>query len=262
MQFPSSQKFPIPKIFVSVLAFSFLPLLLFQCDSGEKTRMQSKIDSLQMELEINHQMAQTLEEVGTLLDSIDENRQLLRTQIVEGTLYEDYTSRLENINEHIKNTEAKISTLESALKKSKSNNSDYLITIKRLKVQLKESQEQVLALQAEIETIKEENEKLATLVVKKDSVITKRETRIKMQEKDINTLEDEVMEAMIKSKQSEADLYFQQAEALVEAAGRTKFAPKKKKNTLKEALELYKLSAYLGKTEAKEKIEKLEKELG
>ena len=42
---------------------------------------------------------------------------------------------------------------------------------------------------------------------------------------------------------------------------RTKFAPKKKKETKREALELYKLSLSLGKTDAQSKIDELEKDL-
>jgi hypothetical protein len=46
-----------------------------------------------------------------------------------------------------------------------------------------------------------------------------------------------------------------------EAAKRTKLAPQKKRDTYKEALELYKKSLSLGKQEAKEKIAELEKKL-
>ena len=58
-----------------------------------------------------------------------------------------------------------------------------------------------------------------------------------------------------------ANLYFAQAQALETAADRTKFAPRKKKETRREALELYKLSFSLGNTEAQAKIEELEKKL-
>jgi hypothetical protein len=51
------------------------------------------------------------------------------------------------------------------------------------------------------------------------------------------------------------------AQAVEEAANRTKLAPKKKKDTLKEAIELYKKALSLGKTEAQDKITELEKKI-
>ena len=51
------------------------------------------------------------------------------------------------------------------------------------------------------------------------------------------------------------------AQAVEEAANRTKLAPRKKKDTYKEALELYKKSVSLGKAEAQAKVDELEKKL-
>jgi hypothetical protein len=58
---------------------------------------------------------------------------------------------------------------------------------------------------------------------------------------------------------TQADLLYAQGQALETAADRTKLAPRKKKETQREALELYKKSYSLGKEEAKAKIEELEK---
>ncbi len=82
-----------------------------------------------------------------------------------------------------------------------------------------------------------------------------------MREKDVAALETKVEEINAANKLSQADLYFAQAQALETAAGRTKLAPKKKKETQREALELYKLSLSLGKAEAQQKIDELTKVL-
>ena len=58
-----------------------------------------------------------------------------------------------------------------------------------------------------------------------------------------------------------ADLYFAQAAALETAADRTKFAPRKRRATRREAIELYKISLSLGKFEAQERITNLEKKV-
>ena len=66
---------------------------------------------------------------------------------------------------------------------------------------------------------------------------------------------------MISSKVDEADAYFARAEAVEEAAKRTKLAPRKRKESLKEALELYKKAAALGREDANGKVTELEKRI-
>ncbi|MBY0433849.1 MAG: hypothetical protein K2U26_07045, partial [Cyclobacteriaceae bacterium] len=102
-------------IIVSIATF------LAGCGGAEK-KLQTKVDSLQNELQLRQQMEQTLSEVGTLMDSIDANRQLLRVNMVEGTTYSDYTARMKDLNNYVKDTQSKIGDLEKSLKKSKANN--------------------------------------------------------------------------------------------------------------------------------------------
>jgi uncharacterized protein (DUF3084 family) len=116
-------------------------------------------------------------------------------------------------------------------------------------------------LEGEVEKMRTENQQLATTVNQRDSVITENLQTIQMREQDVASHEAKVEELNAASKASQADLYFAQAAALEEAAARTKFAPKKKKETQREALELYKLSFSLGKEDAQSKIDELEKVL-
>jgi chromosome segregation ATPase len=230
----------------------------WSCDTKEKQRLQSQVDSLRTELHTSQQTAATLQEIGVLIDSIDANRQLLRTDVVEGTSYSDYKSRLKDINSHIKETQAKIAQLEKSVKSAKGS---YAATIKRLKNELEMSTQQIAALQSEVEKMRGENETLAMTVSQRDSSIMKNEETIKMREQDVANLEKNVEDINAANKASQADLYFAQAQALETAADRTKFAPRKKKETKREALELYKLSLSLGKTEAQAKIDELEKDI-
>lgn len=232
--------------------------MLFSCDKKEREALQAQNDSLRTELEASNVMAQNLQEIGVLIDSIDASRQILRTDVVEGTSYADYKTRLIAINTHIEETQTKIAELEKSLKTAKGN---YAITIKRLKADLELSSQQITALQGEVEKMRVENQALATTITQKDSVINDKLETIKMKEQDVATLEAKVVEVNTASKASQADLYFAQAQALETAAERTKFAPKKKKETQREALELYKLSLSLGKTEAQSRIDELQKEL-
>jgi chromosome segregation ATPase len=232
--------------------------MLWSCDKKERETLQAQNDSLRTELQASQQTAATLQEIGTLIDSIDASRQLLRTDVVEGTSYTDYKTRLQGINSHIKETQSKIASLEKSLKNTKGQ---YATTIKRLKADLELSTQQITALQGEVDKMRGENQQLAMTVNQRDSAITQNLETIKMKEQDVANLEAKVEEVNAASKASQADLYFAQAQALETAADRTKFARKKKKETQREALELYKLSLSLGKQEAQAKIDELQKEL-
>ncbi|HEX5171868.1 MAG TPA: hypothetical protein VFW11_21965 [Cyclobacteriaceae bacterium] len=235
--------------------------VLWGCDNGEKEKLRAEVDSLRTELQTSQEMAQSLNEVGSLLDSIDASRQLLRTEVVEGTSYKDYSSRLQNLNDYIHETQTKIEDLEKSLKTAKSSSSAYANSIKKLKIDLEERTNQVAALEQEVAKMREENTTLATTVSQRDSSIVVKDEMIQMREKDVASLESKVEEINTANKLSQADLYFAQAQALETAADRTKLAPKKKKETQREALELYKMSLSLGKEEAQQKIDELTKVL-
>ena len=63
-------------------------------------------------------------------------RQVLRVNLVEGTPYDDYTGRMEDLNEHIRNTQKKIENLERSLQTSAANEGAFAKTIKQLKADL------------------------------------------------------------------------------------------------------------------------------
>jgi chromosome segregation ATPase len=236
-----------------------MAILLLSCDVKEKQQLLSKVDSLQIELQTSQQMANTLQEVGVLLDSIDATRQVLRTNVVEGTSYADYQNRLGELNEYIRQSQQKIAELEKTMKKSSAN---YSATIKRLKNDLALRNEQLAALELEVAKFKNENELLTSSLSEKTVAIAEQLQLIQLKEENIAALEAKVSEINQASQTSKAELYYAQAAALETAAHRTKFAPRKKKETQREALELYKISLSLGHVEAEERIAQLEKELG
>lgn len=228
---------------------------------GDKEKLQSQLDSLKAELQTSQQFAVTLQEVGTLMDSIDANRQLLRMNMVEGTTYSDYTSRMKDINNYVKDTQGKIGELEKALKKSKGNANAYAATIKKLRADLEERNKEIAALQANVEELKSTNQNLITTVGLQEAELSDKEAQIQTKTQELALIEAKIQEMMIQSKMSEADAYFAQAQALEEAANRTKLAPRKKKDTYKEALELYKKSQSLGNDKAQAKVDELTKKV-
>jgi chromosome segregation ATPase len=232
--------------------------LMLSCDTKEKEQMQSRIDSLQTELQTSQKMAQTLTEVGVLMDSIDASRQLLRVNMAEGTTYEDYKERMKDINGFVRDSQKKIDDLEKSLSKSKANAGAFAKTIKQLKADLEKKTGEIATLQEQVDKYRNENENLITTVGMQEKELVDKQAEIEQKGQELALIEARIQELMIQSKMTEADAYYARAQAVEEAANRTKLAPKKKKETLKEAVELYKKALSLGKTEAQAKIDELE----
>lgn len=243
-----------------VLALPIVALIA-GCDTKEKDALKSQVDSLRVELETSQKMSQTLTEVGTLMDSIDASRQLLRVNMVEGTTYDDYTSRMKDINGYVRDTQRKIDDLEKTLSTTKTNNSANLKLVRTLKSQLETKTQEIAALQEQVEKYRSENQNLITTVSMQEAELADKATQIETKTQELALIEARVQELMIQSKMTEADAYFARGQAVEEAANRTKLAPRKKKETYKEAVELYKKALSMGKNEAQEKITELEKKL-
>src|SRR5260221_8860371 len=205
---------------------------------GEKEKLKSQVDSLKAELQTRQQFANTLQQVGTLMDSIDANRQLLRMNMVEGTTYEDYTSRMKDINNYVKDTQNKIEDLETALKKSKGNTNTFSALVKKLKSDLEEKGKEIAALQSSVEELKSTNQNLITTVGLQEAELTDKESQIQTKTQELSLIEAKVQEIMVQSKMSEGDSYYARAQAVEEAANRTKLvlAKRKKPSTTRWSL--------------------------
>ena len=235
--------------------------LLAGCGTKEREMLQTQVDSLKVELETSQAMAQTLTEVGSMMDSIDASRQLLRVDMVEGTTYNDYTSRMKDINNYVKETQKKVDDLEKSLKTSSANSAAFSKTIKRLKADLETKTQEIAALQEQVDKYRSENQNLITTVGMQEAELADKSTQIETKTQELALIEARIQELMIQSKMTEADAYYARGQAVEEAAARTKLAPRKKKETLREAIELYKKALSLGKTEAQEKITALESKI-
>jgi len=234
-------------------------VFLFSCDTKEKAALQNKVDSLSVQLNASKQAEAELNEVGVLIDSIDASRKALQLRMIEGSSYADYVSRLKAINVYVKETETKLSALENSTNKSSKASK---ASIRRLKADLAKRSEEIVDLQLQIVKLRDENLVLWTKVNRKDSLLSMNDQVIKMNESDIASLEKLVDDTQIENRIQVANLYFKQAQALELAADRTQFAPRKRKEARREALELYRLSFSLGNLDAEKKIDALEKKLG
>ncbi|CAD5271223.1 MULTISPECIES: hypothetical protein [Imperialibacter] len=227
----------------------------------ENETLVAKIDSLNTELAFQRQMSAVLENVGVLLDSIDQNRNALKVNMEMGTTYDDFNTRLSELNQYVKDSEKKIDEMEKSLAKSNSSNKTYANSIARLKKQLEDKTAQIAQLEATVAEYKEKNEQLGTLVELQNTELEDKALQIEAKRQELTMLETRITELLTQSKVSQADSYFMRAQAAEEAARRTQLAPKKKKESYKEALDLYQKAFDLGREDAKPKIEEISKRL-
>jgi ABC-type transporter Mla subunit MlaD len=235
--------------------------LFYSCGMEERDRLRAQVDSLHTELQTSQEAVYALQEVGVLIDSIDANRKILRTIMVEGTSYDDYVARMNDIKKYVKTTEAKMEELEKSLRSSKSTASSYALTIKKLRRDLEKTSKELVAMQEVVDKYRHEKDNLIQTVALKDAEIKEKLERIQIKEQELLAMETRIDEMMIQSRQDEAQAYFDRAQVYEELANRTKFAPRKKKETRKEALNLYRMSFFLGKEEAQPKIAELEQKI-
>jgi chromosome segregation ATPase len=242
----------------SVLLIFFL---IAGCKSKELTRLQLENDSLRNELASRYTVLTSLKDVKGLLDSIDASRSSLRTDLNEGTSFDEFSTRLKDINQFVKMSEEKIGTIQKALKSSKYEASAYLMLVDALKGEVQLRVDEIVKLQEGVSRYKEENQGLQDRIKLKENEVNDINIKITNKQQELFLLEAKI-EAMVASfKVTEADAYYARARAVEEAAKRTKLAPNKKRETYKEALELYKRSLSLGKEEAKVDIANLEKKI-
>jgi chromosome segregation ATPase len=243
------------------LPFLFVIMLLSACGSKENERLRVENDSLRSELETRHEMVGIMRDVKGLIDSIDASRHLLRTDLHEGMSYNNFSERLKGINDYVKKTETKLKTVEKELRSSNKKVNSYLLMMDALKSELEIRVQEVNALEATVAQYKAENKGLLETVKLQQTEMADMQTKISAKQEELKLLEAKVGEMVDNFKVSEAEAYYARAKSVEEAANRTKLAPRKKKETYKEALELYKKSLSLGKKEARADITKLEKKI-
>lgn len=246
-------------LYTSVLAI----VLLGSCGVPQEDhdKLKSELESVKFELDNNQKYVVALQEVSVLMDSIDIAREELNTDIESGTSPDDYVSRMSNIHSYIKQTEQKIDVLQRELSDADKNKGFYVNKIAKLRKQLSVKEEEIVAFQAKIDEVNGRNTELLTKLSARDSILLEKDSQIELKKEELAKIEARIEELLASSKMSEADFYFSRAETMEETANRTKFAGKKKKATLKEAMSLYEVALNMGRNDAQQKIDELQKKI-
>ncbi len=231
------------------------------CNTAEVAHLRSENDSLRHELEVRNKFVSIVKEVQSLIDSIDASRSILRERLTEGTSAESVTARLRDIHQYIEETQQKIAEIEKELGVSSNEANAYLMMVDALKGEVSIRESEIENLEIEIATLQRENQDLLQLTKFQEAELADMQTQINTKQRELDLLEAKVEEMVRNLNISEAEAYFARARAVEEAARRTRLAPSRKKETYREALELYKKALSLGKQEARGKITELERKI-
>jgi len=207
--------------------------------------------------ELNNKMGK----IDVLMDSIESAEKSLTRSLAEGTNYDDYSDRLRNVKAYIENSKKEISKLEGSLSKTLSQNKLFMRQIKDLKSSIAEREKTIIELSEQVEGFKEENTALIKTVDLQKGEILAQERAINDKKIELAMLEAKIDGLKGDLQVSIANAYFEQAEANVKLAEKTKLAPNKKKQHYQDAYDLYKKSFEAGKQEAYKKMEEIEPEL-
>jgi chromosome segregation ATPase len=225
-------------------------LTLMACQSSENERLARKLDSVSTELEVTRGVLMDSQQVKALLDSIDASRRVTNTL---GTDAQNNLTRLNDINEYIKDINIKIDQMEKSIKYVNT----MAASILTLQADIEARTQKIAKLEADVKKISTKDKTIMLTVQRKDSTLAE---FIKSCQADLAVLQKAMEDVHAKNSKATADLYFKQAEALT-AISQNVSSSSKKKTVKHEALELYKISLSLGKREAQERINALKIEL-
>ncbi len=228
---------------------------------SEHERVQAEADSLQTELAVAQSTVGLYEQVTVIIDSIENSQLALRMDLENGSTYDDYVSKMGGIKKQLSAANEKMAKLEA----DAGLNLKYISSLKK---QLKQKNDEIANLVASVENYKEnlqnvtdENASLINMVdVQEAELLTKKE-QIEQKREELAYLEAKIEAMSQESLITQAESTYARAQAVEEIANRTQLAPKKKKQSLQEALALYEKALKLGKKEAQPKIDELKEKL-
>lgn len=248
-------------MYARVLIFLSLLGLCWGCSrEEEKIRLEHRLNSVRQELEASRKDVETLLQIGLLLDSIDRNRyDLLVDWREQPTPFNKYKYRLRAINNYVVETEMKIHYLHEQIDRFSSKDPNAAETIARFKERIRQRSREIRQLKAQLSKYTEENQALYQRVNQQDAEFDQHENRLREQEQSLEVLRVRVDAARQTYQEIQAESCYRQARALEELANRTKFAGARKRETLQQALALYRQALHFGNEEARTRIEELEK---
>jgi hypothetical protein len=229
---------------------------LSACTNQKLDRLTAQNDSLRIELKKAHAVIHNFSTLTSSLDSMEGLRKLVPAKAKNEPAHTVMASRIHAINKHVIETDQKINSLDKQLKSSRYENSAYVMMVDALKSELQIRVDEVTVLEGNIADVEQMNEDVKW---EKEQAVSQLLQEVSVKKFELTGLEDRLHKLEITFRNTEAEAVYARALAVEESARKTRFAPGKKKESLNEALELYKKAKSLGKAEAEANIRSLEK---
>lgn len=248
---------PDTKVFLKVIFVFIMLLLINGCSSSlkeENTALQSKVDSLEAVLETSEYAIGLLEVVDQYLDSIDQRRESVLIDLEVGLDDRDYIQRMKNLNQYFLKTEWAIRELESI-------SGTYSIQIDRLKTTVNKKNEEISRLQISVNQYRNAEDSLKGRLEITEAALKETQKSLDFSRMDVALAAMEITGLMEMVQLNEAEVYFAEGEGLEELADKIRFAPKKKRKNLEDALIAFTTSFEMGYMPAKVPMERLKKKL-
>jgi chromosome segregation ATPase len=226
---------------------------LFGCNQSRYSQLKKENDSLKVEIENRKHILTVLKDASILLDSIDQSRnadlELRKSRVDE---------RLVALHQYVQQSEERVGKMEKELRSARLESNAYLLMVDALKGELGIRVDEVYGLEESVGTYHRENRSLAANVTDYQKLVLDLKDQIAEKHRKLDELENEVVSMENKLNLSEAEREYARAQRIERVSRKIMWAPEKKRETMREALEVYKKALVLGKKEAQQNIAMLE----
>ena len=225
----------------------YLPLILIllfllACDSKKIVEVRTENDSLQYELEYRNNILIAMNEVNEIADSILN----VHGEGSNDHRYQEYLKRIQYLHEVLMVSKQKVGYLNQKLGRSQEEAGAYNLMVMALQDEVSLRDDEISGQQKQMLGARSTYHKN----------ISELERAIAQKDKELMLLQSAIEEI---KRVNAAESFFVKAQRLEEKGRRIIFAPRKKRENFREALELYQRSYLLGKAEAGPKITALKK---
>lgn len=221
---------------------------------NENEVLLAKVDSLERAIETNEYTVGLLESVSQYLDSIDTYRQWVSINLETGVTEEEFIGRMKNLYQYVQKAEWTVGELE----KTRTN---YGSQVKRLKTEIEDKNDKIKRMQISVDQSKDDIRLLQFRLVRKQQDLMEKEASLAFTKKELSVANEEIQGLMRKVQLNEAEIHFALGEGMEEVANKIRFAPKKKRESLEEALKSYTVAYEMGYEPAFGKVNQLKAQL-
>jgi hypothetical protein len=228
---------------IRLTVFNLVMISLFvSCSVRKASQLEIEIDSLAKEVELRNNLVLAMNSTSGFLDSMYN----VDSYDSSSTHMQGYIEWIRLLNNNLRDSHGNLVEIKSKLTSTQDEALAYKLMVMAL-------QDEVSIRDGEIEEI---NGTMIKNVGQHKGEVYRMKAALSDRDRELEKLQKVINEM---KKLEEADAYFNRAQKIEEKARRIIFAPRKKKENMKEALELYQKAFVLGKLEASRKITLLRK---